>query len=156
MNINLTLFGQMAAFVCFVVFCMKYVWPPVIAAMSDRQKKIADGLAAASKASEDLVTAKQDAEKYIQEAKLEASAIVEAANKRASQVLEEAKQAALVEAERLKEMANAEIAQERQRAREQLRGELTSLTLRGAEKVLGAEIDQKNHERLIAELAQSL
>ncbi len=155
MNINLTLFGQMIAFICFVVFCMRFVWPPIIAAMAEREKKIADGLAAADRANDDLAVAKETVAQELQQAKAEAAGIVDAANKRAVQILDEAKEAALAEAERLKESAITDIEQERQRAKEQLRGELSALTMQGAQKVLGVEINQNTHERLIEELAEN-
>ena len=87
MNINLTLIGQMIAFVCFVLFCMKYVWPPILAAMAEREKKISDGLAAADRASHDLELAKEKAVERLKEAKTEAAGIVEAANKRGNQLV---------------------------------------------------------------------
>ena len=156
MNINLTLIGQMLAFVCFVVFCMKFVWPPIIAAMREREAKIADGLAAADRASHDLELAQEKAVERLKEAKVEAAGIVDAANKRGNQLVEEAKQAALVEAERVKTAAQAEIEQETNRAREQLRGQVAALSLAGAEKVLGAAIDQKAHADLVDKLAAEL
>lgn len=156
MNINLTLIGQMIAFICFVVFCMKYVWPPIIAAMAEREQKIADGLAAADRASHDLELAQQKAVERLKEAKEEASSIVDAANKRGNQLIEEAKNAAIVEADRVKAAAQAEIAQESNRAREQLRGQVAALSLAGAEKVLGAAIDQSAHADLVEKLASEL
>ena len=111
MNINLTLIGQMIAFVCFVVFCMKYVWPPIIAAMAEREKKIADGLAAADRASHDLELAQEKAVERLKEAKEEAAGIVDSAHKRANTIVEEAKDAAVVEADRVKASAQAEIEQ---------------------------------------------
>lgn len=156
MNINLTLIGQMIAFICFVVFCMKYVWPPIIAAMAEREQKIADGLAAADRASHDLELAQQKAVERLKEAKEEASSIVDAANKRGNQLVEEAKNAAIVEADRIKAAAQAEIAQESNRAREQLRGQVAALSLAGAEKVLGAAIDQSAHADLVEKLASEL
>ena len=156
MNINLTLIGQMLAFVCFVVFCMKFVWPPIIAAMREREAKIADGLAAADRASHDLELAQEKAVERLKEAKVEAAGIVDAANKRGNQLVEEAKQAALVEAERVKTAAQAEVEQETNRAREQLRGQVAALSLAGAEKVLGAAIDQKAHADLVDKLAAEL
>jgi len=155
-NINLTLIGQMVAFVCFVLFCMKYVWPPIIGAMAEREKKIADGLAAADRANHDLELAKEQAVERLKEAKHEAAGIVESANRRASQIVEEAKQAAVVEADRVKAAAQAEIQQEANRAREQLRGQVAALSLAGAEKVLGAAIDQKAHAELVEKLAAEL
>jgi F-type H+-transporting ATPase subunit b len=155
-NINLTLIGQMVAFVCFVLFCMKYVWPPIIGAMAEREKKIADGLAAADRANHDLELAKEQAVERLKEAKHEAAGIVDLANRRASQIVEEAKQAAVVEADRVKAAAQAEIQQEANRAREQLRGQVAALSLAGAEKVLGAAIDQKAHSELVEKLAAEL
>ena len=156
MNINLTLIGQMIAFVCFVVFCMKFVWPPILAAMAEREKKIADGLAAADRASHDLELAKEKAVERLKEAKAEAAGIVDSANKRASQLVEEAKDAAVVEADRVKASAQAEIEQESNRAREALRGEVAALSLAGAEKVLGSAIDQEAHKELVEKLAAEL
>lgn len=156
MNINLTLIGQMIAFVCFVLFCMKFVWPPILAAMAEREKKIAEGLAAADRASRDLELAQEKAVERLKEAKQEAAGIIDAANKRSAQLVEEAKQTAGVEAERVKVAAQAEIEQETNRAREQLRGQVAALALAGAEKVLGAEIDQKAHAALVDKLAAEL
>jgi F-type H+-transporting ATPase subunit b len=155
-NINLTLIGQMIAFVCFVMFCMKYVWPPILAAMAEREKKIADGLAAADRASHDLELAKEKAVERLKEAKHEATGIIDAANKRGNQIVEEAKGAAVVEADRVKASAQAEIEQETNRAREQLRGQVAALSLAGAEKVLGAAIDQEAHAGLVDKLAAEL
>jgi len=146
----------MIAFVGFVLFCMKYVWPPIIAAMAEREKKIADGLAAADRASHDLELAKEKAVERLKEAKEEAAGIVDSANKRAGQIVEEAKDAAVVEADRVKASAQAEIEQDANRAREQLRGQVAALSLAGAEKVLGAAIDQEAHSELVEKLAAEL
>jgi len=155
-NINLTLIGQMIAFVCFVMFCMKYVWPPILAAMAEREKKIADGLAAADRASHDLELAKEKAVERLKDAKHEATGIIDAANKRGNQIVEEAKEAAVVEADRVKASAQAEIEQETNRAREHLRSQVAALSLAGAEKVLGAAIDQEAHADLVDKLAAEL
>ena len=153
MNINLTLIGQLIAFVAFVAFCMRYVWPPIAGAMAERQNKIADGLAAADRAGHDLEVAKQQAEEQLAEAKREAAGIIEAANKRAQAVVEEAKVAASAEADRVKAAAAAEIEQERARAQEQLMAQVSTLALAGAEKILGAEIDADKHADLLKGLA---
>jgi F-type H+-transporting ATPase subunit b len=155
-NINLTLIGQMIAFICFVLFCMKYVWPPILAAMAEREKKIADGLAAADRASHDLELAKEKAVERLTEAKHEAAGIIDAANKRGNQLVEEAKNAAVTEADRVKASAQAEIEQETNRAREHLRGQVAALSLAGAEKVLGSAIDQQAHAELLDKLAAEL
>lgn len=156
MNINLTLIGQMVAFAVFVLFCMKYVWPPILAAMAERAEKIADGLAAADRASHDLELAQEKAVERLKDAKAEAAGIVDAANKRATQIVEEAKHQAIAEGDRLKEAAQAEIDQEVNRAREQLRGQVAALALAGAEQVLAAEIDQSRHTALVDKLAAEL
>lgn len=156
MDINATLIGQMLAFVVFVWFCMKFVWPPILGAMAEREQKIADGLAAADRASHDLELAQEKAVERMKEAKEQAAGIVDAANKRANQLIEEAKQAAVAEADRVKLAAQAEIEMEANRAREQLRKQVAALSLAGAEKVLGAAIDRQAHSELVEKLAAEL
>ncbi|MDB3855871.1 F0F1 ATP synthase subunit B [Halieaceae bacterium] len=156
MNINLTLFGQMIAFVLFVVFCMKYVWPHIIAAMQERAEKIADGLAAADRASHDLELAQEKAVEHLKEAKAEAAGIIDAANKRGNQIVDEAKGQAVVEADRIKVSAQAEIDQEVNRAKELLRTQVGALALAGAEKILEASIDESAHSGLVDKLAAEL
>jgi F-type H+-transporting ATPase subunit b len=146
----------MLAFVAFVVFCMKYVWPPILAAMQAREEKIAEGLAAADRANQDLELAQEKAVQRLHEAKEEASGIIDSANRRASQIVEEAKDAAVTEAERVKAAAQAEIEQETNRAREQLRSQVAALSIAGAEKVLGAEVDAAAHAELVDKLAAEL
>jgi F-type H+-transporting ATPase subunit b len=155
-NLNLTLIGQMLAFIGFVVFCMKYVWPPILAAMAERETKIADGLAAADRASHDLELAQEKAVERLKEAKEEAAGIIDSANKRAGQLVDEAKEAAVTEADRVKAAAQAEIEQEANRAKEHLRGQVAALSLAGAEKVLGAAIDENAHKELVDKLASEL
>lgn len=156
MNINLTLFGQMIAFVLFVVFCMRYVWPHIIAAMQERAEKIADGLAAADRASHDLELAQEKAVEHLKEAKAEAAGIIDAANKRGNQIVDEAKGQAVVEADRIKVSAQAEIDQEVNRAKELLRTQVGALALAGAEKILEASIDESAHSGLVDKLAAEL
>jgi F-type H+-transporting ATPase subunit b len=155
-NINMTLIGQLVTFVVFVMFCMKYVWPHIMAAMEERAEKIADGLAAADRANHDLELAQGKAVERLKEAKDEAAGIVDAAHKRANQIVEESKDQARVEGDRIKEAAHAEIDQEVNRAREHLRGQVASLALAGAEKVLAAEIDIQRHSELVDKLATEL
>ena len=154
MNINLTLIGQMVAFLIFVAFCMRYVWPPIMAAMEERQQKIADGLAAADRASHDLELAQKEAVDRLAEAKKEAAGIVDSANKRAATVIDEAKAAAVVEADRVKELANAEVEREKAQAKEQLMSQVSALAIAGAEKVLAAEIDADKHADLLKQLVE--
>jgi len=146
----------MITFALFVIFCMKYIWPPIVAAMQERAVKIADGLEAADRAGRDLELAQERATKRLHEAKEEASVIIEAANKRGSQIVEEAKDQAREEGNRLKTAAQAEIEQEVNRAKEQLRGQVGSLAIAGAEKVLEASIDENAHKALVEKLAASL
>ena len=156
MNINLTLIGQTIAFALFVIFCMKYVWPPIIAAMQERAKKIADGLEAADRADKSLELAQEEATAKLREAKQEAATILESAKKRASQIVDEAKDAAREEGDRIKAAAQAEIDQEMNRAKEALRAQVGGLAIAGAEQVLGATIDENAHKELVEKLAAGL
>ena len=156
MNINLTLFGQMVTFAMFVWFCMKFVWPVIIEAMEEREKKISDGLDAADRAMRDLETAQNQASDQMKEAKQEAAGIVDQANKRANQIVDEAKQQAIAEGDRLKAAAQADIEQEVNRAKEELRASVAGLALAGAEKVLEASVDDKANRALVDKLASQL
>lgn len=156
MNINLTLIGQTISFAFFVLFCMKYVWPALISVMEEREKKIADGLDAADRADKDLELAQKKATQQLRAAKVDAAAIIEQANKRAGQIVEEAKDQARAEGDRLKVAAQAQIEQEVNRAKEDLRGKVSALVLVGAEKVLGATIDENANSELVAQLAAEL
>ena len=121
MNINMTLIGQMIAFAIFVGFCIKFVWPPISNALHERQKKIADGLDAASRASRDLELAEEQASETLRESKEQAAEILEQAHKRSSQMIEEARDQARQEGERMIAQAKSEIDQEVNRAKEDLR-----------------------------------
>ncbi|WP_415882946.1 F0F1 ATP synthase subunit B [Neptuniibacter sp. QD34_54] len=156
MNINITIIGQAIAFFIFVVFCMKYVWPPITAALAERKKKIAEGLDAAERAARDLQLAQEKATENMRKGKEEAAAIIEQANKRANQIIEEAKDKALDEANRVKAVKEAELEQEVNQAREALRAQVATLALAGAEKVLEASIDEKAHAQLVEKLAAEL
>ncbi|TVQ70475.1 MAG: F0F1 ATP synthase subunit B [Oceanospirillales bacterium] len=156
MNINLTIIGQAIAFAIFVMFCMKYVWPPITVAMADRKKKIAEGLDAADRAERDLRLAQERAADDLREGKEKAAAIIEQANKRANLMIEEAKEQAREEAGRVKTAAQAELEQEVNRAREVLRAQVSVLAIAGAEKILEASVDQKAHAKLVEKLAAEL
>ncbi len=156
MNINLTLIGQSITFALFVWFCMKYVWPPVMAALEARRKEIAEGLAAAERGQHEQALAEKKAAEHIREAKNQASDIVAQAQKRASEIVEEAKDDAKTEAERIVNGANAEIEQEINRAREHLRAEVVNLAIAGAEKVLKREVDKEAHSSTLNDLAAQL
>lgn len=156
MNINLTLIGQSITFAFFVWFCWKYIWPPIVTAMRERQAAIAEGLAASERAEKDLELAQARAGDQLREAKEQAAEIIEQARQRASQMVEEAKNDARQEGERLKEAAQAEIDQEVNRVKETLRGQVSTLAIAGAEKVLGESVDAGKHQQLLDRLAAEL
>jgi F-type H+-transporting ATPase subunit b len=155
-NINLTLFGQTLAFAIFVWLCVKYVWPPLTAAMSARQKKIAEGLDAAGRAQQDLKLAQEKATNTLRETKEQATQILEQANKHANAIIEEAKATARTEGERLVTAARAEIEQEVNSAKDQLRAQVAALAVLGAEKILESQVDAKVHSDLVEKLASQL
>jgi len=156
MNINLTLIGQSITFIFFVWFVMKFVWPPLVAALEERKKTIADGLAAAEKGKHDGELAKQKVLDTLKDAKAQAQDIINLAEKRASEIVEESKETARAEGDRIIAAANAELEQEVNRAREQLRGQVVSLAVSGASKVLKREIDEKANEDLLKDLVAQL
>lgn len=156
MNINATLIGQAIAFAIFVIFCAKYVWPPLLGAMNERAKKIADGLDAANRAERDLELAQQKATQTLHESKTQAAEIIEQANKRANQIIDDAKEAARGEGERLIVAAQANIEQEVNRAKEGLRSKVAALAVSGAAKILGTSVDEAAHSELLNTLAEEL
>ncbi len=156
MNINATLIGELIAFLVFVLFCMKYVWPPIINAIETRQQKIADGLAATDRAEQDLRLAQEKAKQQLVEAKTQASALIDQAKKREQQIIEEAAVKAQAEREKILAQAKAEVEAERIRAKEELRKQVAALAVAGAERILQRSIDEAAHsdilEKLVAEL----
>jgi F-type H+-transporting ATPase subunit b len=155
-NINATLIGQLIAFAVFVMFCMKYVWPPLMAAIEDRQKTIADGLAASERAEKDLELAQEKATDQLREAKQQAAEIIEQAKKRANQLVDEETQRGHAEREKIINQGYAEIEAERNRAKEDLRKQVAALAVVGAERILQREIDAAAQDDIVEKLVAEL
>lgn len=156
MNINLTLFGQMVSFAVFVWFTMKYIWPPIVKALEERQGKIAEGLAAAERGHHEQELAQKRARDVLQDAKVQAGEVVGLAQRRAAEIVDEAKTDARAEGERILVAARAEIEQERNRVKEQLREQVAQLALAAAEKILQKEIDAAKHKDLLDAVAKQI
>ncbi|HYE37742.1 F0F1 ATP synthase subunit B [Methylocaldum sp.] len=156
MSINATLIGQMITFALLVWFTMKYVWPPLMQALEERKKKIADGLASAEKGKHEMELAEKRATALLREAKDQAADIVNLAQKRASEAVEESKQSAKEEGERIVAAAKAEIDREIQQAKEGLRQQVAVLAISAAEQILQKEVDQKKHRDIIDNLGKQL
>ncbi len=156
MNINLTLVVQMLVFGIVIWVTMKFIWPIILGAMNEREKKIAAGLAAAEQGQKDLSEAKSRADEVIKEARARALAIESQARTQANQILEEARKAASLEGEKALASAKSQIELESNRARDALRGQVVSLAVAGAKRVLEKEIDAKAHGELLDQLAAKL
>jgi len=155
-DINMTLIGQTIAMIVFVWFCMKFIWPPLLEAIEERQEKIADGLAAAEKGEQSLQEAKVQADEIVSDARKQATGILDQGHARANEIVADGKADGAKERERQLAAAKAEIEQETNRAREELRGEVSAVALSGAEKILNREIDAAEHEEILGKLAQEL
>lgn len=156
MNINATLLGQAITFAVFVWFTMRFVWPPLMHALHEREKKIADGLAAADASKKELEQAKLKANESLTIAKAQASDILADAHKRGDHIVATATDEAKVEAARVLAASEAELQQQAYHAREKLRQEVVRLAVLGAEKLLEQTIDKKAHEALLDKLAQQI
>jgi len=156
MDFNLTLIGQTVAMIVFVWFCMKFIWPPVMKAIEQRRKEIADGIAAGEKGQKELADARHGSEAILADARQKAVQVVDLAHKRGNDLVAEAKTTATAEGQRLVSQAKGEIANEQNRARDGLRKEVAALALAGASKLLGREVDAKAHAQLLDELAAEL
>jgi F-type H+-transporting ATPase subunit b len=155
-NINATILAQMIIFAVLVWFTMKVVWPMVLGQMVAREKRIADGLAAADRGQKDLAEAKGRADALLKDAREKALQIEENARKRGNEMVEQAKAAASAEGERLIAAAKQQIAQESNSAREELRRRVGALAVSGAGKILEREVDARTHAEIIDKLASRI
>lgn len=153
MNLNATLIVQSLVFLILGWVTMKFIWPPLVTALNERQRKIAEGLAAADKGEKSLEEARAAASEIIKDARVQASKIVDQANRRSNDLVEEARGTAIAEGQRLIAEAQQEVALESTRAREQLRKEVVSLAVAGTSRLLNKEIDARAHADLLERLA---
>jgi F-type H+-transporting ATPase subunit b len=156
MDINITLIIQGLAFFAVAWVVMKFGWPNIMAAIEERQAKIADGLAAADRSKKDLAQAEEKINDVLREARGKANEIIAQAEARRLQIVDAAKDEAIAEGLRLKASAEAEIEQSANKAREQLRKQVSILALAGAEKLIRREIDSAAHQALLDELAAEI
>lgn len=153
---NFTLVVQGFAFFAVAWLVMKFGWPHIIAAIEERQQKIAEGLAAADRSQKDLAQTQEKVNEALKEARIKANEIIEQAHHRANSIVDQAKTDAVVEATRQKALADADILASANRAREDLRKQVSLLAVSGAEKLLKREIDANAHKALLDELAAQL
>ncbi|HEY4291799.1 F0F1 ATP synthase subunit B [Luteibacter sp.] len=156
MEINMTFLGQMISFAILVWFTTKFIWPQLNGAIEERQKKVAEGLAAAERARAELKDADAKVATEIKQARLQATEIIDKAQQQANQMLDKARAEATGEINRLKAQAQDDIAVMAQRAREQLREQVGALAVRGAEKIVQREIDPAAHKALLDQLAAEI
>ncbi len=156
MNVNATFLGQAIFFAILIWFSWKFIWPPLMNAIEERQKKIAEGLAAADKSQRDLAQAEDKVAELLKEARGKANEIIDQAHARANQIVDKAKEDAVAEAGRQKTAALAEIDLAANKAREALRAQVASLAVAGAEKLIRREIDASAHKALLDELAEQI
>jgi F-type H+-transporting ATPase subunit b len=155
-NLNATLFAQFVVFFILAGFTMKFVWPPLIKALDERAKKIADGLAAADRGKADLAAAEKRVQAELSTARDEGQKRIGDAEKRAQLIIEEAKKTASEEAARIIANAKADAAQQVTKAREDLRGEVATLAVKGAEQILKREVNAAAHADLLTQLKTEL
>jgi F-type H+-transporting ATPase subunit b len=155
-NINLTLVVQMVVFATLILITMKWIWPPILKAMDERQRKIAQGLAAAEEGEKELADARGKADGIIREARERANQIIDHAQHRGNEIVEQAKSAASAEAARIVAAAQQQIDLETTRAKESLRREVAGIAVDAASKLLGREIDARAHADLLEQLAEEI
>ncbi|MGF6492518.1 F-type H+-transporting ATPase subunit b [Luteibacter sp. 621] len=156
MEINMTFLGQMISFAILVWFTTKFIWPQLNGAIEERQKKVAEGLAAAERARAELKDADAKVAAEIKQARVQSTEIIDKAQAQANAIVEKARVEAIDEINRLKAQAQDEIASMAQRAREQLREQVGALAIQGAEKIVQREIDPAAHKALLDQLAAEI
>jgi len=155
-DITITLLVQGLAFFLIAWAVMKWIWPPLMGAIEERQRQVAAGLAAAERGQAELVEANTKAEEIIREARAHAAQIVDQAGRRSSEMVAEARTNAQTEAARVVSHAHSEIAAETGRARDALKGQVAQLAVKGASQLLKREVDAKTHAALLEELAAEI
>ncbi len=156
MNINLSLIAQALAFALFIWLTAKFIWPVLMRKIEERQKQIADGLAAGERGRQELEAAGRRAQEELAKARERVGEIIGSAEKRDLQMLDEAKAAAKAEAERILAAARADIDQQVARAREMLREQVAALAVAGAEKILRREVNARVHSELLSQLKREI
>jgi len=156
MNMNATMLAQALTFIAFIWFTVKFVWPPLLAAIEERRTTIANGLAAADKGARSLEDAQVKITAILEEARGQARSILDQAQTRANGIVDEARTGATQERERILQSAQAEIDQQINRARDELRSQVAAITVAGAEKILAREIDPRAHQDLLDKLAAQI
>ena len=156
MEINMTFLGQMISFAILVWFTTKFIWPQLNGAIEERQKKVAEGLAAAERARAELKDADAKVAVEIKQARLQATEIIDKAQQQANQIIDKARVDAIDEINRLKAAAQDDIASMAQKAREELRTQVSQLAIQGAEKIVQREIDPASHKAMLDQLAAEI
>ena len=156
MNINATLLAQAVVMIVFVAICWRYIYPPILSVMQEREKRISDGLEAAKKADDSLEEAKLAFDKELNQAKAEAADILEKANNRASQIVSDASLKAETEAEKIMMSASASIENETNKAKEELRQQMSDIIIDTTQKILGDEISKEKHKDILKKAAEEL
>lgn len=156
MDINATLLGQALVFGILIWFSWKFIWPPLVKAVDDRQKKIAEGLAAAERGQTELQSAHGESQKVLEAAREQAKRIVDQAHKREVEIVEEARGLAVEEGKRIIDASRQDAQQEKARARDELRRDVATLAVAGASRLLQREIDAQAHADLIEQLARDI
>ena len=156
MDINATIIGQSIAMIVFVWFCMKYIWPPLMEAIEERQTQIADGIAAGEEGRKKLDNANIESKKILDDARKQATNILDQANARATEIVSDGKEDGLKEREHQLSLAKNDIEQETNKARDELREQVAALAIASAEKILGREVNKESHADILDDLARKL
>ena len=156
MNINATLLAQAIVMIVFVAICWRYVYPPILSVMQEREKKISDGLEAAKKADDSLEEAQLAFNQELDKAKSEAAELIDKANQRASQIVGDAKNKAIDEAEKILTAASKTIENETNKAKEELKSQMSEIIIDTTQKILDQEISSEKHDDLLKKAAAEL
>ena len=156
MSITATLIIQINVFLILVGVTMKYIWPPITAALDERARKVAEGLSAADKARSELASANKRIEAELAAARDDAAKRLAGAERLALQIVEEAKTKATEEGAKIVAQAQAEAQQASNKAREELRDQVAALAVKGAEQILRHEVNPAVHAELLGRLKTEL
>ncbi|WP_394127723.1 F0F1 ATP synthase subunit B [Vibrio hepatarius] len=156
MNLNATMLGQAISFAIFVWLCMKYVWPPLVVLLDERQKEIAQGLRHTEDAAKELALARANCDQLIEQAKKDVNKMIEQGQKRRAQLIEESVKEAEIEKARVIAQGELEIESERNRVRQELKAEMSDLVIQSAQKLINKNLDTATNRQLIDQMIKDI
>ncbi|AZP36227.1 ATP synthase subunit b [Candidatus Annandia adelgestsuga] len=156
MNINITILGQTISFIIFVLFCMKYIWPPIIKKIKKHQDKISSELKNIELCKKDFIIIEKLILKKIKKTKKNADLIIKEANYRSEQIIKKAEKIAIKNSNKIIENSIIKIKIESKITKEKLKKQFSNLVIIGIRKIIKEYYYKKNHENVLNDIIKKI